>query len=122
MKKILPTYSELQEFVDKLALDENSTILIVELPDNTGYSVEWTQHKLYTNEECRQVPDELYIGNDKIQFVQDLSADECKTILRELLREERLRHTAGSKEYNNFNDFDDFDGEIDNLSPKRTLH
>ena len=107
---------------------------IKELPDNTGYTVEWQEHKTYIAVDGQEYFDEVWTTQDGTPLlIQDIEEAHCRNILRMLLRKRResadlvndltsrLADVLDQLVVNNNGGFDaEFSDDIDNTA--RTLH
>jgi len=90
MKKEFSSFEEMESFAGPL-LDEGCWyVVILELKDKNGYSVEWHPKKFYTAQDGKTYDDEVWITESgEMKFVQDLEPEHVRNILRRILRKER---------------------------------
>jgi hypothetical protein len=90
MKKEIKTFDELESFINPLLAEDKYVVEIRELPEKSGYTVEWQEHKTYVSYDGKVYPDEVWTTEDgRDLLVQDIEESHCRNILRMILRKER---------------------------------
>ena len=90
MKKEIKDEAEVNEFVESLLVDHKYIVDVQEMKDNTGFLVQWQEHKSYISHDGKEYRDEIWLTEDGELFqIQDLSEAHCRNILRMFLRNDR---------------------------------
>jgi hypothetical protein len=90
MRKELKTIEEAQSFVDALYKEEKYIIEVLQLAGDSGYAIQWQEHKSYTAYDGKVWPDEVWRTEDgRLLQIQDIDPEHCRNILRMMLRQER---------------------------------
>jgi len=133
MKKEIKTFEELESFINPLLAEQKYVVEIRELPEKSGYTVEWQEHKTYVSYDGKVYPDEIWTTEDgRVLLVQDIEESHCRNILRMILRREReLKNREDNITYELLNalgdlPIDEYEDEIkmelDSDNIIRTLH
>jgi len=94
MKKEIKDEAEVNEFVESLLVDHKYIVDVQEMKDNTGFLVQWQEHKSYISHDGKEYRDEIWLTEDGRLFqVQDLTEAHCRNILRMMLRNDREART-----------------------------
>jgi len=130
MKKTFLVYEEMKAFVAPLIAEDKWFIDIRKNLKTEEYTVEWQEHKTYiAHGDGKEYRDEIWITADAVPyFVQDLTEDHAKNILRMILRQERQQAEMLQNIEKDFLDeisditLDDLDLEeaVDSLFPEST--
>jgi hypothetical protein len=125
MKQEVGTYEELEELVRPIVNSHKYVIEVQELPDNTGFKVQWQEHKTYTALDGKVFPEEIWFNEaGEMLQVQDISPEHCRNILRMILRNERELNDSYKNLTNHLIDISQQGGliNIDHEETLPTLH
>jgi hypothetical protein len=88
-KKICSTAEEAKEMLTNLT-KEGKFVTVIPAPDGVSYQVQWMDDKTYIAQDGKVYPDEVWITKDgEMLFIQDLSEEHAKNIIRMIMRQER---------------------------------
>ena len=93
MKKTIDSYAELQVFLAPLLAEDKWFIDIRRIKGTESYTVEWQEHKTYVaHGDGKEYRDEVWITEQNVPyFIQDLTPEHCRNVLRMILRQDRER-------------------------------
>ena len=127
MKQRVETYEELQELVNDLSATQKFIVDVHQPAGDSGYIVQWQEHKKYVAQDGVEYPDEAWITEaGDMKLVQDLEPEHCRNILRLILRQEREAMNAVEQLTERLSEAiegisnEDFTAE--DIKPNRVLH
>lgn len=91
MKEEVDTIEEAEAIVNPL-LAENKWSITVAITPAKKYLVQWLERKMYTAQDGKEYPDEVWMTIDgEMKLIQDLEPEHARNIIRMMLRNERER-------------------------------